>query len=194
MDLTSLGRALGRVRYTLEECVLTLRATYPPAAPASVAASASLCPQQPPPVQGSLAALHGMDRLARVELPLIVLLGWCADAVPLRLDEILPHSLHSLCLRDDLFSFCSWVTGPKCSAKFRTLGSFLEGRNAHTPHLQHFSVKVQDADQTGWLPDAMRAMNSVLHPSTTAYDMLERAKRAPKLEHASFLAAQRSVA
>ncbi|KAF2182855.1 hypothetical protein K469DRAFT_221841 [Zopfia rhizophila CBS 207.26] len=146
LDISGLNNALSRVRSTLEECTISLGL-------ASGSASSKEILQQGlqlPPIQGTLTVLKEMKKLTKVEVPMILILGWFSDFAA-RLEEVLPTGIEELMLRDDFVNFCPWAVGLNCNKKIRLVGEFIEARSVHAPRLNTFKIRLRRSRKEDWL-------------------------------------------
>lgn len=140
LGLDELNTALFHVRDTLEECHLILRL-----ARGSISTTEyPLASVRFPAIQGTLSMLKFMPRLRKVEVPMIMLLGWHPNFAA-RLEEVLPHGLVHLTLRDDLVRYCPWVAPLNAEKKVLRIGEYIKGRKLHATQLQSLNVRLTSA-------------------------------------------------
>lgn len=143
LGLAELNTALFPVRDTLEECHLILRL-----APGSISTTEyPLASVRFPPVQGTLTMLKFMPRLAKVEVPMIMLLGWYPNFAA-KLEEVLPQGLSDLTLRDDLVRYCPWVAPLNAETKVVRIAEYIQGRALHAAHLESLRVRLTSAKRS----------------------------------------------
>lgn len=154
-SLDELGHALHSVRNTLEELKLSFTL-----APGSSSHKEIVDKNTAfPPIQGTIVALRNMNRLRKIEIPMIVVLGWYPDFAP-RLEEIMPRSVRHVTLSDDFVSFCPWVHGFNCFKKIGLIGEYLLNREVHAPDLRRFILRLTAPRVNLWLEDAVLDMKT----------------------------------
>ena len=102
-----------------------------------------------------------MSKLRKIDIPMIVVLGWYPDFAP-RLEEIIPSSVRQLTLSDDFVGFCPWVNGFNCFKKIGLIGEYLLNREAHAPELGGFTLKLTAPRVNLWLEDAVMDMKTAV--------------------------------
>lgn len=143
LGLDELNTALFPVRDTLEECHFILRL-----APGSISTTEyPLASVRFPPVQGTLTMLKFMPRLAKVEVPMTMLLGWYPNFAA-KLEEVLPHGIVDITLRDDLVRYCPWVAPMNAEKKVVRIAEFLQGRAFHATQLESLKVRLTSAKRS----------------------------------------------
>lgn len=143
LGLDELNTALFPVRDTLEECHLILRL-----APGSISTTEyPLASVRFPPIQGTLTMLKFMPRLAKVEVPMTMLLGWYPNFAA-KLEEVLPHGIVDLTLRDDLVRYCPWVAPTNAEKKVVRIAEYLQGRAFHATQLESLKVRLTSAKRS----------------------------------------------
>lgn len=148
-NLQGLSSALRNVKNTLEELRLSIKL-----APGSLSSKELLSGDvQLPPIHDTLI-IHEMAMLRKIELPMIMVLGWVSDFAA-RLEEVLPTSIEELTLRDDFIKFCPWATDFNCFKKISRLGEYLDGRAVHAPSLRYFKIRLSKPRANLWLDDAI---------------------------------------
>ncbi|KAF2633157.1 hypothetical protein BU25DRAFT_416431 [Macroventuria anomochaeta] len=143
LGLDELNTALFPIRDTLEECHFILRlgrgsistTEYP------------LASVRFPAVQGTLTMLKFMPRLVKVEVPMTMLLGWYPNFAA-KLEEVLPHGIVDLTLRDDLVRYCPWVAPPNAEKKVMRIGEYIKGRASHATQLESLKVRLTSAKRS----------------------------------------------
>ncbi|KAF1926674.1 uncharacterized protein M421DRAFT_6934 [Didymella exigua CBS 183.55] len=152
LGLDELNTALFPVRDSLEECHLILRL-----GPGSISTTEYPLASIPfPAVQGTLTMLKFMPRLKKVEVPMTMLLGWYPDFAA-NLDEVLPHGIIHVTLRDDLVRYCPWVAPPHAAKKVSRIAAYIQDRAFHASHLRSLSVRLTSAKRS--LAHAVAALN-----------------------------------
>lgn len=152
LGLDELNTALFPVRDALEECHFILRL-----GPGSISTTEyPLASVRFPAMQGTLTMLKFMPRLVKVEVPLIMLLGWYPNFAA-KLEEVLPHGIVDLTLRDDLVSYCPWVAPSNAEKKVTRIAEYIQGRSFHATHLQSLKVRLTSAKRS--LVHSVRALN-----------------------------------
>ena len=140
LGLDELNTALFHVKNTLEECHFILRL-----GPGSISTTEyPLASVRFPAVQGTLTMLKFMPRLVKAEVPMIMLLGWYPNFAA-KLEEVLPHGIVDLTLRDDLIRYCPWVAPLNAEKKVVRIGEYIQGRALHATHLQSLKVRLTSA-------------------------------------------------
>lgn len=153
-SLEGLNVALSTVQGTLEEIKLCLRL-----APGSLSEKKILEDGlRFPPIQGTLK-IREMKNLTKVQIPMILILGWYPDFAA-RLEEVLPPGIETLTLRDDFVNFCPWALGFDCFKKIGLLGEYIAGRQKHAPQLRTFKIRLRKPRNNMWLDDAIADMNA----------------------------------
>ncbi|XPS90591.1 hypothetical protein M3J09_000030 [Ascochyta lentis] len=143
LGLDELNTALFHVKNTLEECHLILRL-----GPGSISTTAyPLASVRFPAIQGTLTMLKFMPRLAKAEVPMIMLLGWYPDFAA-KLEEVLPHGVADLTLRDDLVRYCPWVAPANAEKKVSRIGEYIKGRAFHAAQLDSLRVRLTSAKRS----------------------------------------------
>ena len=122
-DCAKLSQSLACVQRSLEHLVISVH---------SISVEIRFLPGGFGGIVGRLGTLHGFQKLSRVEIPTIVLLGWTADS-PRKLSDVLPPSLRHLCLTDDLHE----------------LGEDEWGDEALLPLIQEFLHELSTSDLKG---------------------------------------------
>ncbi|KAJ8110136.1 hypothetical protein OPT61_g6938 [Boeremia exigua] len=143
LGLDELNTALFPVRDTLEECHFILRLS-----PGSISTTEyPLASVRFPPVQGTLTMLKFMPRLVKVEVPMTMLLGWYPNFAA-KLEEVLPHGLVDLTLRDDLVRYCPWVAPINAEKKVVRIAEYIQGRAFHATQLESLKVRLTSAKRS----------------------------------------------
>ncbi|KAF3041512.1 hypothetical protein E8E12_003980 [Didymella heteroderae] len=143
LGVDELNTALFPVRDTLEECHFILRL-----GPGSISTTEYPLASVPfPAVQGTLTMLKFMPRLAKIEVPMTMLLGWYPNFAA-RLEEVLPHGIVHLTLRDDLVRYCPWVAPSNAEKKVMRIAEYIQGRAFHAAHLQSLKVRLTSAKRS----------------------------------------------
>ncbi|KAF2800477.1 hypothetical protein K505DRAFT_320458 [Melanomma pulvis-pyrius CBS 109.77] len=155
LNLNGLNSALSHVANTLEECKLSLGLAPGSLSPDEIIEAG----WQFPPIQGTLTVLKGMKNLTKVEIPMVMLMGWFPDFAP-RLEEVLPGGITHLFIRDDLVSCCPWAVGFDCNKKVGLVGEYVEGRSVHAPQLYSFKIRLTAAKNDYWLYHAVKALGA----------------------------------
>jgi hypothetical protein len=153
LNLTGLNEALSHVMDTLEECRLSLALAPGSLSPVEILET----PGEFPPVQGTLTVLKSMKNLKKVELPMVMFLGWYMGFAA-RLEEVLPSGITHLALRDDFVGFCNWAVGFNCNKKVGLIGEYIEARSVHVPQLEEFKMLLKVMKHDYWLSHAVKAM------------------------------------
>lgn len=157
LGLGELNTALFPIRNTLEECHLLLRL-----GPGSISTTEyPLASVRFPAIQGTLTMLKFMPRLVKVEVPMTMLLGW-HPGFAAKLEEVLPHGIEDLTLRDDLVCYCPWVAPSNAEKKVMRIAEYIQGRTFHATHLKSLKVRLTSAKRS--LVHSVGALNI----STTA--------------------------
>jgi len=173
LNLDGLNIALANLKNTLEECKLTLAMAPGSFTPAEIRLHGLTFPIIP----GTLAVLKEMKRLTKVEVPMIMFLGWAADFAA-ELSEVLPGGLQELTLRDDFVLHCSWATGHNCNKKIGRIAEYLEQKGVHAPQLQTFQMRLKpSAKDNTWLEDAIKDVGLPTGGSDVSYRIVN-ARRA----------------
>ncbi|KAH7112196.1 hypothetical protein B0J11DRAFT_511983 [Dendryphion nanum] len=136
-SLDELGHALQRVQGTLEELKLSFKLA-PGSSPRKDIGDKN---SSFPPIQGTLTALRDMKRLRKIDIPMIMILGWYPDFAP-RLEEVMPSAVKHFTLSDDFVSFCPWVQGFSCFKKIGLIGEYLLNREIHAQELRELKLKL----------------------------------------------------
>lgn len=161
LGLDELNTALFPIRNTLEECHLLLRL-----APGSISTAAyPLSSIRFPAIQGTLTMLKFMPRLATLQLPMTMLLGWHPAFAP-ALAEVLPPALARLTLRDDLVRYCPWVAPATAANKVCRIAEYVAGRATHAPRLAELGVRLTSAKCS--LGPAVAALSASTNASGSA--------------------------
>ncbi|KAJ4343100.1 hypothetical protein N0V95_006770 [Ascochyta clinopodiicola] len=143
LGLDELNTALFHIKNTLEECHLILRL-----GPGSISTTAyPLASVRFPAIQGTLTMLKYMPRLLKAEVPMIMLLGWHPDFAA-KLEEVLPHGLAELTLRDDLVRYCPWVAPVNAERKVGRIAEYIQGRAFHATRLESLRVRLTSAKRS----------------------------------------------
>ncbi|KZM25182.1 uncharacterized protein EKO05_0008481 [Ascochyta rabiei] len=143
LGLDELNKALFHVKNTMEECHFILRL-----GPGSISTTEyPLASVRFPAIQGTLAMLKYMPRLVKAEVPMIMLLGWYPDFAA-KLEEVLPHGIADLTLRDDLVRYCPWVAPANAERKVLRIGEYIKGRAFHATHLDSLRVRLTSAKRS----------------------------------------------
>jgi hypothetical protein len=153
LGLDELNTALFPIKNTLEECHLIFRL-----APGSISTTEyPLASVRFPCIQGTLTMLKFMPRLTKAEIPITMLLGWHPNFAA-KLEEVLPHGLTDLVLRDDLVRYCPWVAPSNAQKKVLRIAEYIQGRAFHATQLTALKVRLTSAKCS--LRDAVRALNT----------------------------------
>lgn len=137
LSLDELNTALFPVRDTLEECRFILRL-----GPGSISTTEyPLASVRFPAIQGTLTMLKFMPRLTKVEVPMTMLLGWHPNFAA-KLEEVLPHGIVDLTLRDDLVRYCPWVAPSNAEKKVMRIAEYIQDRSFHAAQLQSLKVRL----------------------------------------------------
>ena len=155
LNLTGLNEALSHVKDTLEECRLSLALAPGSLSPVEILET----PWEFPPIQGTLTVLKSMKNLKRVELPMVMFLGWYVGFAA-RLEEVLPSGITHLTLRDDFVGFCNWAVGFNCNQKVGLIGDYIDTRSAHVPQLEKLKMRLQSVKNDYWLSHAVKALDA----------------------------------
>jgi hypothetical protein len=143
LGLDELNTALFPIRDTLEECHFILRL-----GPGSISTTEyPLASVRFPAIQGTLTMLKFMHRLTKVEVPMTMLLGWHPNFAA-KLEEVLPHGIVDLTLRDDLVRYCPWVAPSNAEKKVMRIAEYIQGRSFHATHLQSLKVRLTSAKRS----------------------------------------------
>jgi hypothetical protein len=143
LGLDELNTALFPVRDTLEECHFILRL-----GPGSISTTEyPVASVRFPAIQGTLTMLKFMHRLTKVEVPMTMLLGWHPNFAA-KLEEVLPHGIVNLTLRDDLVRYCPWVAPSNAEKKVMRIAEYIQGRSFHATHLQSLKVRLTSAKRS----------------------------------------------
>ncbi|KAL5404807.1 hypothetical protein PMIN03_008869 [Paraphaeosphaeria minitans] len=152
LNLDGLNIALSALKNTLQDVKLSVAL-----APGSLSPAELKLQGLPfPPLQGTLAALKDMQHLVRVQVPMVMFLGWAPDFAA-ALEEVLPWGVRTLVLRDDLVLHCPWAKGAAMGRKAARIAEYLDKRGVHAPQLADFAVRIRPSAKDGtWLEDALR--------------------------------------
>lgn len=143
LGLDELNTALFPIRDTLEECRFLLRL-----GPGSISATEyPLAGTRFPAVQGTLTMLKFMPRLVKIEVPMTMLLGWHPDFAA-KLEEVLPHGIMDLTLRDDLIRYCPWVAPSNAEKKVTRIAEYIQGRAFHATQLESLKIRLTSAKRS----------------------------------------------
>ncbi|KAH6642769.1 hypothetical protein C7974DRAFT_108257 [Boeremia exigua] len=143
LGLDELNTALFPVRDTLEECHFILRL-----GPGSISTTEyPLASVRFPAVQGTLTMLKFMPRLTKVEVPMTMLLGWYPNFAA-KLEEVLPHGIVDITLRDDLVRYCPWVAPSNAENKVVRIAEYIQGRAFHATQLESLKVRLTSAKRS----------------------------------------------
>lgn len=143
LGLDELNTALFPVRDTLEECHFILRL-----GPGSISTTEyPVASVRFPAIQGTLTMFKFMPRLTKVEAPMTMLLGWHPNFAA-KLEEVLPHGIVDLTLRDDLVRYCPWVAPFNAEKKVMRIAEYIQGRSFHATHLQSLKVRLTSAKRS----------------------------------------------
>jgi hypothetical protein len=156
-NLQGLNAALRGATDTLEEIKLSIHR-----APGSLSSKQILdYGIKFPPINGTLGVFKHMKKLIMIELPMFMLLGWDPNFTP-RFEEVLPHGIEQLTLRDDFVYFCPW--GLECSAFKKTglIGDYIAARKTHAPQLHTLKIRLRKSRNSMFLDDAIADMNAPL--------------------------------
>jgi len=173
VNIDGLNIALANLKNTLEECKLTLSMAPGSLSPAEIADQGF----QFPAIQGTLTVLKEMKSLTKLEVPLVMFLGWSPDFAA-ELKEVVPRQIRSITLRDDLVPYCPWAIGFTCNKKVNRIGEYLELRAGCAPVLQTFQMRIKhSARENTWLVDAARELGERIDGASVEYavDMEKRA-------------------
>ena len=169
LGLDELNTALFHVKNTLEECHLILRL-----GPGSISTTEyPLASVRFPAIQGTLTMLKFMPRLTRAEVPMTMLLGWYPNFAA-NLEEVLPHGIVHITLRDDLVRYCPWVAPSNAEKKVIRIAEYIKGRTFHAANLETIKVRLTSAKRS------LVTSVSALSISTTgrgSYTSLVRGKK-----------------
>jgi hypothetical protein len=153
-NLYGLSNAVRSVKDTLEELRLSFKL-----APGSLSSKELLTGDlRLPPIQDTLI-IHDMAMLRKIEVPMIMVLGWFPDFAA-RLEEVLPSNIEEVTLRDDFVKFCPWSTDFNCFKKISRLGEYLGGRANYAPSLRMFKIRLSKPKANLWLNDAIADINA----------------------------------
>ena len=100
-----------------------------------------------PAIQGTLTMLKFMPRLVRAEVPMIMLLGWYPNFAA-KLEEVLPHGIVHITLRDDLVRYCPWVAPSNAENKVIRISEYIKGRTFHATNLESLKVRLTSAKRS----------------------------------------------
>lgn len=155
LNLDGLNIALSNLKNTLEEVKLSVALAPGSLSPAEI----KLQGFQFPAMQGTLTVLKDMQHLTRVEVPMVMFLGWAPDFAA-ALEEVLPWGVRQLTLRDDFLLHSPWATGPSMTKKVGRIAEYLAHRGVHAPQLSEFCVRIKHSAKDGtWLEDAVREVS-----------------------------------
>jgi hypothetical protein len=90
------------------------------------------------PVRGQLSPMRGFSRSRKLEAPIVMLLGWSPDELPLRLAEVVPAGLTHLGLTEDMVVQCTYEWTEELI--LGELEDFLSVWRSVTPNLQVVEV------------------------------------------------------
>ncbi|KAF2463660.1 uncharacterized protein BDR25DRAFT_107674 [Lindgomyces ingoldianus] len=157
LQLDNLNSVLNGVLNTLEEVEISLGL-----APGS-ASQKEIFEQglSFPVIQGTMTVLKDMANLRRVEVPMIMILGWFPNFAA-RLEEVLPSGIQELTLRDDFVKYCPWAVGLNCNKKIRIIGEYIKDRNVHAPKLKTFKIKLVSSRNNDWLYEAVVELRAAI--------------------------------
>jgi hypothetical protein len=133
LDLTQITESLSRVQETLTDLVVSAINQNDPE-PLSLT------------IRGSMHGLVEFQKLKKLTLPFIFLVGtWFTDLTK-RIDGCLPPSLESLTITDDLYSNdeCEWNDDTDL---FIILESWLKTYQATTPYIRDVNVPISHTDE-----------------------------------------------
>jgi hypothetical protein len=173
LNLDGLNIALANLKNTLEECKLTLSMAPGSFSPPEIVSQGF----QFPAIQGTLTVLKEMKSLTKVEVPLVMFLGWAPEFAA-ELKEVIPRQIRSITLRDDFVPYCPWAMGFTCNKKINRIGEYLELRAGCAPRLQTFQMRIKhSAGDSTWLVGAARELGERIDGPSVEF-AVERAKRA----------------
>jgi hypothetical protein len=158
LNLAGLNEALRHVSKTLEECRLSLTLGPGSLTPEEIIET----PLGFPAIQGTLTALKAMENLKKVELPMIMFLGWFVGFAA-RPEEVFPAGITQLTLRDDLVNLCNWAVGFNCNQKVGLIGEYIEARSVHVPQLEKLKIRLTDTKNNYWLSYAVKALGAPIN-------------------------------
>lgn len=76
-----------------------------------------------------------------------MLLGW-HPSFAAKLEEVLPHGLVDLVLRDDLVRYCPWVAPSNAEKKVLRIAEYIQARSFHATHLRSLKVRLTSAKRS----------------------------------------------
>jgi hypothetical protein len=88
--------------------------------------------------------LKFMPRLVKAEVPMTMLLGWYPDFAA-KLEEVLPHGIVDITLRDDLVRYCPWVAPLNAEKKVMRIGEYIQRRALYATQLQSLKIRLTSA-------------------------------------------------
>ncbi|PSN68369.1 hypothetical protein BS50DRAFT_362160 [Corynespora cassiicola Philippines] len=172
LNLDGLNIALANLKNTLEDCKLTLRM-----APGSLSAAEVLeAGLQFPPIQGTLTVLKEMQSLRKLDVPMVMFLGWAPEFAA-KLDEVLPAGIQHLILRDDFIAYCPWALGNNCTKKVGRIGEYLGSRGTYAPQLETFKVRLTVARTDYWLLDAVKDLRTPIKRKSVRYWVVKERRK-----------------
>ncbi|CAO2648371.1 Nn.00g076380.m01.CDS01 [Neocucurbitaria sp. VM-36] len=151
LELEGLNSALSCVRHSLEECQLVLRLA-PGSISASQFASSGI---KFPAIEGTLSVLKDMPRLKRVEVPMVMFVGWFSRT-SVKIEELLPANITELTLRDDFVPYCYWSRPSSRERRIARIGRYIGDRETHAPKLSVLKVRLTSGKEC--LRDAVQEM------------------------------------
>ncbi|KAF2688656.1 hypothetical protein K458DRAFT_384837 [Lentithecium fluviatile CBS 122367] len=173
LNLDGLNIALANLKNTLEDCKLCLSMAPGSLSPAEILDQGF----QFPAIQGTLTILKEMKSLTKVEVPMVMFLGWAPDFAA-ELKEVVPRQIRIITLRDDFVPYCPWAVGFTCNKKINRIGEYLELRAGCAPNLQTFQMRIKhSARESTWLMDAARELGERIDGESVGY-AVDREKRA----------------
>jgi hypothetical protein len=173
LNLDGLNIALANLKNTLEDCKLCLSMAPGSLSPADIIAQGL----QFPPIRGTLTVLKEMKSLTKVEVPMVMFLGWATDFAA-ELKEVVPRQIRSITLRDDFVPYCPWAVGFTCNKKINRIGEYIELRAGCAPNLQTFQMRIKlGAKQSTWLVDAAKELGDRIDGPSVEF-AIEKEKRA----------------
>jgi hypothetical protein len=154
LNLDGLNIALANLKNTLEECKLSLTMAPGSFSPSEIAEQRF----QFPAIQGTLTILKEMKSLHKIEVPMVMFLGWAPEFAA-ELKEVVPRQIRTITLRDDFVPYCPWARSVMCNKKINRIGEYLELRAGCAPNLNVFQMRIKhSARDNTWLVDAAKEL------------------------------------
>ena len=145
IDTQALSSALSLVRTSLTHLSISL--SYAPDSQAFTRFVEQ--GRQSPILNGALLVLKSMTKLQRIELPMIMVLGWMPGPT-IGLENLLPRRIKTLVLRDDVVSYSPWVARREDrEVKLGIVERWVGGKGVFAPGLEKLVVVAEESERRG---------------------------------------------